>query len=178
MKTWKRAKIKQNNKKRVGIMHLDSDTEKFSSRNGKTDGEKKKANRNLMVLVAAWADIPPYNPLAPFPLREGKKKPPSVMARRDFGTLGCLNKWFPFLFQGNWWLSQTNPWLLWAELNGSLSKKANQEASKASSLIWGKNRKREGLFRGTATTAARPGDCSTGDVINEVYFKRPYKFSC
>lgn len=63
--------------------------------------KKKKTNRNLMVLVAAWADIPPCNPLAPFPLREGGKKP-SVMARRDFGTLGCLNKWFPFLFRGNW----------------------------------------------------------------------------
>lgn len=92
-------------------MHFDSDTEKFSSRNGKTDGKKKKgkkANQNLMVLVAAWADIPPYNPPAPFPEREGekrrrrKKKIPSVMARRDFGTLECLNKWFLFLFQSNW----------------------------------------------------------------------------
>lgn len=28
-----------------------------------------------------------------------------------------------------------NTWLLWTELNGSLSEKANQEASKASSLV-------------------------------------------
>lgn len=61
-----------------------------------------------------------------------------------------------------------NTWLLWAELNGSLSKKANQEATKESSVIWGKSRKGEGLFRGTAPTAARAGDCSTGDVINDV----------
>lgn len=54
-----------------------------------------------MVLAAAEADIPPCNPLLPSRSGKGKKTPP-VMARRDFGTLGCLNKWFPFLFQGNW----------------------------------------------------------------------------
>lgn len=66
--------------------------------------KKKKTNQNLLVLAAAGADILPCNPLGPFSLREGKKKTPnpSVMALRDFGTLRCLNKWFLFLFQGNW----------------------------------------------------------------------------
>lgn len=58
----------------------------------------------------------------------------------------------PISFPGQLVSVPDNTWLLWTEPNGSLSKKANQEASLASSPIWGKSKKRHGLFH------ARAGD--------------------